>query len=964
MKLDLAFLSRACLPFLLLAAPAAADTITGRVVDASGVGVAGVDIDVKSLSGGGNPNITNDGTDASGFFTTTLPAGVYRVFFYPPAPPTTTHLTATVDNVVVAGVKNMGVITLAPGVGIFGRALDAAGVPVAGVNLDVIDVPTATNLLLKGATTNAFGNFAVAAPAHSIYLDLDPLAVIGRTLAPRRLELVPTGELQLGNLTLQTGFALSGTLRNSAGVAQSGIDLDVFDTATGAAVFTPHDNTNTAGLFSMVLAPGTYDVEVCPPLARRLVATDVPGLAFTTTTSLGVITLASGVVLSGVVRDVTGTGVLGADVNVRNALTLVSVFLCGDNTSATGAYTVVVPVGTLNIGFALPGKHGTSGEDLHTHVPITGDTILDGVLPAPAPDFSATPRTGAGPLSVAFTDLSTGAITAWSWNFGDLATSTLPSPTHVYASPGTYTVELTLSGPGGPATNRKLGYVTVQVPAPVAAFIGSPTSGVVPLTVSFTNQSTGTITSHAWNFGDGGSSTLASPSHTYTAAGTYTVSLTETGPDGANTLTRVGYIVVSEVAPVAQFVGTPISGVLPLAVSFTNQSTGTITSHAWTFGDGGTSSLASPSHTYAASGTYTVSLTETGPSGVNTRTRVGYIVVSEPAPVAQFVGTPTSGVVPLVVSFANQSTGTITSHAWIFGDGGTSTLANPSHTYTASGTYTVSLTETGPSGTNTRTRVGYIVVSEPAPVAQFAGTPISGVVPLTVSFTNQSTGTITSHAWTFGDGGTSTLASPNHTYAASGTYTVSLTETGPSGVNTRTRVGYIVVSEPAPVAQFVGTPTSGVVPLVVSFTNQSTGTITSHAWTFGDGGTSTLASPSHTYTAAGTYTVSLTETGPNGTNTRTRAGYIVVSEAPPVAGFTASPRRGRALLTVAFQDQSIGAVTSWSWDFGDGTTSSARSPSHVYRFGGIHTVRLTVSGPGGSDQEIKLDYVVVRGPRR
>src|SRR4030095_310063 len=197
---------------------------------------------------------------------------------------------------------------------------------------------------------------------------------------------------------------------------------------------------------------------------------------------------------------------------------------------------------------------------------------------------------------------------------------------------------------------------------------------------------------------------------------------------------------------------------------------------------------------------------------------------------------------PLTVNFSNTSTGSITSYAWTFGDGGTSTAASPNHSYAAGGVYTVSLTVTGPGGSNTQTRTNYVTVTTAAPVAQFTGSPTSGNLPLTVNFSNTSTGSITSYAWTFGDGGTSTAASPNHSYAAAGVATVSLTVTGRGGSNTQTRTNYVTVTTAAPVAQFTGSPTSGNSPLTVNFSNTSTGSITSYAWTFGDGGTSTAAS--------------------------------------------------------------------------------------------------------------------------
>ncbi len=625
----------------------------------------------------------------------------------------------------------------------------------------------------------------------------------------------------------------------------------------------------------------------------------------------------------------------------------------GTSTVANPSH-VYAAAGTFTVALTVTGPGGSNTQTRTNYISVTP--------PAPVAQFTGTPVAGTFPLTVNFTSTSSGSITSYAWTFGDGGTSTLASPSHIYAAAGTYTVALTVTGPGGSNTQTRTNYITASAAAPVAQFTGTPTSGTFPLTVVFSNTSTGSITSYAWTFGDGGTSTLASPSHIYAAAGTYTVALTVTGPGGSNTQTRTNYITASAAAPVAQFTGTPTSGTFPLTVVFSNTSTGSITSYAWTFGDGGTSTLASPSHIYAAAGTYTVALTVTGPGGSNTQTRTNYITASAAAPVAQFTGTPTSGTFPLTVVFSNTSTGSITSYAWTFGDGGTSTLASPSHIYAAAGTYTVALTVTGPGGSNTQTRTNYITASTAAPVAQFTGTPTSGTVPLTVVFSNTSTGSITSYAWTFGDGGTSTLASPSHIYAAAGTYTVALTVTGPGGSNTQTRTNYITASAAAPVAQFTGTPTSGTFPLTVVFSNTSTGSITSYAWTFGDGGTSTLASPSHIYAAAGTYTVALTVTGPGGSNTQTRTNYISVTPPAPVAQFTGTPVAGKFPLTVNFTSTSTGSITSYAWTFGDGGTSTVANPSHVYAAAGTYTVALTVTGPGGSNTHTRTNYISVTPP--
>jgi len=262
------------------------------------------------------------------------------------------------------------------------------------------------------------------------------------------------------------------------------------------------------------------------------------------------------------------------------------------------------------------------------------------------------------------------------------------------------------------------GTVSGPPPAPVADFSGTPTSGDAPLTVNFTDLSSNSPTSWDWTFGDGGSSAAQNPSHEYTSDGDYTVSLTAENASGQDTETKTDYISVSEPppAPVADFSGTPLSGDAPLTVNFTDLSSNSPTSWDWTFGDGGSSAAQNPSHEYTSAGDYTVSLTAENASGQDTETKTNYISVSEPPPpppTADFSGTPTSGDAPLTVNFTDLSTGSPTSWDWTFGDGGSSTAQNPSHEYTSAGDYTVSLTATNAQGQDTETKTDYISVSEP-----------------------------------------------------------------------------------------------------------------------------------------------------------------------------------------------------------------------------------------------------------
>ena len=529
--------------------------------------------------------------------------------------------------------------------------------------------------------------------------------------------------------------------------------------------------------------------------------------------------------------------------------------------------------------------------------------VLDLTSTVPVADFSASPTSGTAPLPVQFTDLSTGdGISAWAWDFDNdgVIDSTEQNPSYIYTTAGNYSVNLTVSGTDGNGEVTKTDYITVTepVPAQVAEFTGTPVSGDAPLTVAFTDASTGTISSYAWDFDNDGvvDSTDQDPQHIYSTAGTYTVNLTVTGPGGSNESIKTDYITVTEPVPVpvAQFTGTPVYGDAPLTVDFTDASTGTISSYAWDFDNDGVidSTEQNPEYIYTVPGIYTVNLTVVGPGGSDDEVKTDYITVTEPiaAPVAQFTGTPVSGDAPLTVAFTDASTGTISSYAWDFDNDGVidSTEQNPEYIYTVPGIYTVNLTVVGPGGSNNQVKTDYITVTEPvpAPVAEFTGTPVSGDAPLTVDFTDASTGTISSYAWDFDNDGVidSTEQNPEHVYSTAGIYTVNLTVTGPDGSDDEVKTDYITVTEPvpAPVAEFTGTPVSGDAPLTVAFTDESTGTISSYAWDFDNDGIvdSTAQNPQHIYSTAGTYTVNLTVVGPGGSNNQVKTDYINVTSAP------------------------------------------------------------------------------------
>ena len=178
-----------------------------------------------------------------------------------------------------------------------------------------------------------------------------------------------------------------------------------------------------------------------------------------------------------------------------------------------------------------------------------GSVVSNPSYIVPVTAFSATPTVGSMPLTVGFTDQSTGSPTSWKWTFGDGNTSTEKNPVHIYNKSGRYSVTLTASNANGSNALTKSSYISVSsvLPAPVSKFSASPSSGSMPLTVRFTDQSTGSPTSWKWTFGDGNTSTEKNPVHTYNKSGRYTVTLTASNANGSNALTKSSYIAVSSV---------------------------------------------------------------------------------------------------------------------------------------------------------------------------------------------------------------------------------------------------------------------------------------------------------------------------------------------------------------------------------------------------------------------------------
>ena len=510
----------------------------------------------------------------------------------------------------------------------------------------------------------------------------------------------------------------------------------------------------------------------------------------------------------------------------------------------------------------------------------------------------------------------------------------------------------------------------------------SPASGEAPLAVTFSSTATAPNCqgnpSFSWTFGDGATSTLQNPSHTYTEVGEYHWVLTVTVEN--QTCVKEGTVVVT--AKVCKLTCTaganPTGGLAPLTVNFNASGTATdcigqTVAYSWLFGDGSPSSNEQhPSHTYTGAGVFTWTMTASVDNV--TCTQSGQITVSACTLSCQAYANPTTGLPPLTVNFKSSvepsgCSGSPTRN-WNFGDGGTSTEANSTHVYEAAGFYAWTFTATVDGVVCSRS--GSVTVTSCSVACDASANPASGIAPLDVNFnvnvTPTGCGGTPTYAWAFGDGSTATDKSPSHTYANAGNYNWSVTVTV-DGV-TCSKGGTIAVSgQPCTITcDAQATPQSGTAPLSVAFSSSvSTQNCTGnpvYAWVFGDGGTSAEQNPSHAYTTAGAYNWSLTVS--IGQVTCTKTGLITVSKpsCELTCSATATPASGVAPLQVTFAAEATatncdGGI-SYAWDFGDGQIGGGQNTSHTYNNPGIYSWSLAVQVEGKTC--VKSGQVTVTAP--
>ncbi len=487
---------------------------------------------------------------------------------------------------------------------------------------------------------------------------------------------------------------------------------------------------------------------------------------------------------------------------------------------------------------------------------------------------------------------------------------------------------------------------------PVANFSANKLSGCPPLTVQFNNTSQNSV-SYSWSFGDGNTSSLANPSNVFINSGNYVVMLVAYNSGGiTDTLFSSDTIVVLP-SPKAGFSASDTTFCNPgIPINFTDLSTNA-NSWLWDFGNGGISQVKNPAFIYSVPGSYSVTLLAGNDNGcTDNLAKTGYIIINKPV-VVLTVDSLLSCNQNHSFLFDGQGSQNVSQFQWGFGDGGTSALPAPSHLYSSPGTYSVSLNVSNFFGCSA---TGNLTVTVGKPVLNVTSSTDTGCVQANISFSCNSPG-LASWQWNFGDGGTSVVNNPTYSYSSTGIFDVSLSAVSSIGCISDTFLNNFITIQDNSNAGFTLNPTSGCGPLTVQFTNTSANS-TKWLWEFGDGSTDSIKNPSHVFTLGGNYTVKLTCSGPN-VCTSVFSIVNAVAVLGPNANFVSDLQGGCPPLTVNFSDLSANA-TQWKWDFGDGTTSSLQSPSHLYDTSGIFNVRLiALNNNGCSDTILINNYIQI-----
>lgn len=612
----------------------------------------------------------------------------------------------------------------------------------------------------------------------------------------------------------------------------------------------------------------------------------------------------------------------------------------------------------------------------------TFDTIVKlnyiTVFANPTADFTSDDSAGCAPFTVNFSDLSIEAdtdIVSWSWNFGDGAFDTLPNPSHVYSNLGSYTVFLQITDANGCQSFKNVpSYVQVTL-KPTANFstTGATIACAPPLTVNFTDNSTGNGLTYLWYFGDTATSVGQNPVHTYNDSGLFDVALVITDQNGcSDSIMLVDKVQITDV--VASFTMSTDTVCPGQQVVFTSTSVGSQT-FSWNFGDGiGTSTASAPGYTYSSAENYIVTLIGMGPQGACADTIKDTINVELVD--AGFTVSPSYGCdTPLTVQFTDTSVNAV-SWFWVFGDGDTSTIQNPSNTYNAEGSYNNMLVVTSPHGCKDSVIVPNsvsIFILKP----NFTADILKGCIPLTVNFTNTTVpiDSAATFSWDFGDGSpASSQQNPSHTYTTDGEFTVTLTIADVSGCDHETiKIEYIIAGFPQNIDFSVDMDT-GCADTTFSFTDLSTDSTLTDEWVWSIGGydsngVQTPPPPGTQFSTTQDATYNPTDTGfmwiqlivgYNGCyDTLVEDSFLYIL-GPYIT--ISNTFNCDTPFTYMFNADNFKGVQRWYWDWGDGTPldSINEDSAHTYGTTGDYTITLSVYNDSNGCEQVETTNIMVR----
>ncbi|HRH38469.1 MAG TPA: PKD domain-containing protein, partial [Flavobacteriales bacterium] len=450
----------------------------------------------------------------------------------------------------------------------------------------------------------------------------------------------------------------------------------------------------------------------------------------------------------------------------------------------------------------------------------------------------------------------------------------------------------------------------------------------------------------------------------YPGIGTYNVQLLDSNYCGIDTA-NIQITIVPP--PSVSLTVTPDTICIGETAFFDETTTGGANTFTWDFGTGNGFQLmgsGDQAHTFNQAGTFTVRYSASiqgATAGCSDTATVQVTVL--PVPTADFVLDQDAACDSITVTITDQSLSAVL-YQWDFGDGATSNSPNPPpHTYNATGAYIINLTVTNALGCTHSFNRTVNVYAPPTVAIQVANLCFGETAQFTPVIGTDAGNPVVQWAWDFGDGAVDSVEFPTHQYANAGPYTITLDVTTPycggsgsQNVNVQAR----------PVAAFTPSAALGCSPMNVTFANNTVGA-TQYLWLFGDGQTDTTFAPAHTYTnftaVDSIYTITLIASSPFGCADTITANITV---APGVqAGFTNDAQPGCAPMDVNYVNTSTGATT-YLWDFGDGTTSTAFSPQHTYTnttfFLDIHTISLTAFSPAGCQSTVTQQIMVYPTP--